>query len=37
VAYLDANALGTGSGSKAEPCTSGDALAGVAAPSDACP
>lgn len=37
VAYLDANALGTRSGSNAEPCTSGDALAEASAPSDACP
>jgi hypothetical protein len=37
VAYLDASALGIRSGSKAEPCISGDALAGASAPSDACP
>ena len=36
VAYLDATALGTRSGSKAEPCTPGDALAEASAPSDTC-
>lgn len=33
VAYIDATALGTRNGSEAEPCTLGDALAGV---SDTC-
>lgn len=37
VAYLDASALETPSGSKADPCTPSDALAGRAAPSDAGP
>jgi hypothetical protein len=36
VAYLDASALGTLSGSK-EPGTRGDALAGASVPPDACP
>jgi hypothetical protein len=37
VAYLDASALGTRSGSNAEPCTSGDALAEASAPSECVP
>jgi hypothetical protein len=36
VAYLDATALGTRSGSQAEPCAPGDALAEASAPSDTC-